>query len=115
MKPKQWYDVIDTNLNGVFFASQSAGKLMIKKRAGRIINIASVVGKIGNIGQANYAAAKGGVIAMTMTLAREFANRGEAAPRCLPRMRRDRAESSAAETCAVKVTYTSACGAVMQA
>lgn len=76
MKPKQWYDVIDTNLNGVFFASQAAGKLMIKKRAGRIINIASVVGKIGNIGQANYAAAKGGVIAMTMTLAREFAGRG---------------------------------------
>jgi len=76
MKPKQWYDVIDTNLNGVFFASQSAGKIMIKKRAGRIINIASVVGKIGNIGQANYAAAKGGVIAMTMSLAREFAGRG---------------------------------------
>ena len=49
---------------------------MFKKRAGRIINIASVVGKIGNVGQANYAAAKGGVIAMTMSMAREFAARG---------------------------------------
>lgn len=76
MKPKQWTDVIDTNLNGVFFASQAASKIMLKKRAGRIINIASIVGKIGNIGQANYAAAKGGVIAMTKTMAREFGTRG---------------------------------------
>lgn len=76
MKPKQWYDVINTNLNGVFFASQAAGKIMLKKRAGRIINIASVVGKIGNPGQANYAAAKGGVISMTMSMAKEFAPRG---------------------------------------
>jgi len=76
MKSQQWTDVINTNLNGVFFASQAASKIMIKKRAGRIINIASVVGKIGNVGQANYAAAKGGVIAMTMSMAREFAPRG---------------------------------------
>jgi len=76
MKPDQWYDVINTNLNGVFFASQAAGKLMLKKRAGRIINIASIVGKVGNVGQANYAAAKAGVIGMTMTMAREFAPRG---------------------------------------
>merc|ERR1719238_1268382 len=76
MKEDQWRDVIETNLNGVFFASQAASKVMLKKRAGRIINIASVVGKIGNVGQANYAAAKGGVIAMTMTMAREFAPRG---------------------------------------
>jgi len=76
MKKKQWTDVIDTNLNGVFYASQAATKIMMKKRAGRIINIASVVGKIGNIGQANYAAAKGGVIAMTMSMARELAPRG---------------------------------------
>merc|ERR1712070_1190514 len=75
MKSQQWTDVINTNLNGVFFASQAASKIMIKKRAGRIINIASVVGKIGNVGQANYAAAKGGVIAMTMSMAREFAAR----------------------------------------
>lgn len=76
MKASQWNDVINTNLNGVFFASQAASKVMIKKRAGRIINIASVVGKIGNVGQANYAAAKGGVISMTMSMAREFAPRG---------------------------------------
>jgi len=76
MKESQWTDVINTNLNGVFFSSQAAQKIMMKARKGRIINIASVVGKIGNIGQANYAAAKGGVIAMTMTLARECASRG---------------------------------------
>ena len=76
MKENQWRDVIETNLNGVFFSSQAASKVMLKKKAGRIINIASVVGKIGNVGQANYAAAKGGVIAMTMTMAREFAPRG---------------------------------------
>jgi len=76
MKADQWHDVINTNLNGVFFASQAAGKLMLKKRKGRIINIASIVGKVGNVGQANYAAAKAGVIGMTMTMAREFAPRG---------------------------------------
>ena len=76
MKESQWNEVIDTNLNGVFFSSQAAQKVMMKARKGRIINIASVVGKIGNIGQANYAAAKGGVIAMTMTMARECAARG---------------------------------------
>jgi len=76
MKEDQWRAVIDTNLNGVFFATQAAQKVMMKARKGRIINIASVVGKIGNIGQANYAAAKAGVIGMTMTMARETATRG---------------------------------------
>jgi len=76
MKEKQWTDVIDTNLNGVFFATQAAQKVMMKARKGRIINIASVVGKIGNVGQANYAAAKAGVIGMTMTMAKECAPRG---------------------------------------
>jgi 3-oxoacyl-[acyl-carrier protein] reductase len=76
MKEKQWNDVINTNLNGVFFASQAAAKVMLKNRKGRIINMASVVGRFGNVGQANYAAAKGGVIAMTMTMAREFGPRG---------------------------------------
>ena len=71
MKEKQWSEVIDTNLNGVFFASQAAAKLMLKNRKGRIINMASVVGRFGNSGQANYAAAKGGVIGMTMSMARE--------------------------------------------
>lgn len=76
MKPEQWQDVIDVNLSGVFYASQAATKIMGKKRKGRIVNIASVVGLVGNAGQANYAAAKGGVIAMTKTVAREYAGRG---------------------------------------
>lgn len=76
MKEKQWNEVIDTNLNGVFYASQAATKVMMKARKGRIINIASVVGRFGNVGQANYAAAKGGVIAMTMSMARELGSRG---------------------------------------
>merc|ERR1719263_1456107 len=75
MKPKQWQEVIDTNLSGVFYAAQAATKIMGKKRKGRIINIASVVGITGNAGQANYAAAKGGVIALTKTTAREYSGR----------------------------------------
>jgi len=76
MKQDQWMDVINTNLNGVFFATQAAAKVMLKKRTGRIINIASVVGLMGNPGQANYAAAKGGVLGMTKATAKEFASRG---------------------------------------
>jgi len=76
MKPDQWNDVINTNLSGVFFSCQEATKLMRKQRSGRIINIASVVGLVGNIGQVNYSAAKGGVIAMTKTVAREYATSG---------------------------------------
>lgn len=76
MKPEQWQDVIDVNLSGVFYATQAATKVMGKKRKGRVINIASVVGLVGNPGQANYAAAKGGVIAMTKSVAREFSGRG---------------------------------------
>jgi 3-oxoacyl-[acyl-carrier protein] reductase len=77
MKPNDFTDVIDLNLNGVFFCAQAAflGSMMQQKR-GRIINIASVVGQIGNPGQANYAAAKGGVIGMTKALAKEFGGRG---------------------------------------
>jgi 3-oxoacyl-[acyl-carrier protein] reductase len=75
MKPQAWQDVIDTNLSGVFYCTQAFFKLAAKKRTGRIINISSVVGQIGNPGQANYAAAKGGVIALTMSNAKEFAMR----------------------------------------
>jgi NAD(P)-dependent dehydrogenase (short-subunit alcohol dehydrogenase family) len=60
----------------VWCGLQAAAKVMSKKRKGRIINISSVVGQTGNAGQANYSAAKGGVIAMTKTFAREFASRG---------------------------------------
>lgn len=76
MKPEQWQSVIDINLSGVFYCTQAFFKLASKKRTGRIINISSVVGQIGNPGQANYAAAKGGVIAMSMANAKEFAPRG---------------------------------------
>jgi 3-oxoacyl-[acyl-carrier protein] reductase len=76
MKPQQWQDVIDCNLSGVFYCTQAFFKLAAKKRTGRIINISSVVGQIGNPGQANYAAAKGGVLAMSMANAKEFSARG---------------------------------------
>jgi len=77
MKPKDFTDVIDLNLNGVYYCSQAAfmGSMMGQKR-GRIINIASIVGQIGNPGQANYAAAKGGVLGMTKAMAKEFGGRG---------------------------------------
>ncbi|GMH74929.1 hypothetical protein TrLO_g2016 [Triparma laevis f. longispina] len=76
MKPDAWQSVIDVNLSGVFYASQAFFKVASKKRTGRIINISSVVGQFGNPGQANYAAAKGGVIGLTMSNAKEFASRG---------------------------------------
>jgi len=76
MKPKTWQDVIDINLSGVFYCTQQMFKVASKKRSGRIINISSVVGQIGNPGQANYAAAKGGVIGLTMSNAKEFSARG---------------------------------------
>ncbi|XP_073013801.1 3-oxoacyl-[acyl-carrier-protein] reductase 4-like [Typha latifolia] len=75
MKKSQWQDVIDLNLTGVFLCTQAAAKVMMKKRKGRIINIASVVGLVGNAGQANYSAAKAGVIGFTKTIAREYASR----------------------------------------
>jgi len=75
MKPDQWQAVIDVNLSGVFYCTQAFFKIAAKKRSGRIINISSVVGQIGNPGQANYAAAKGGVIGLTRSNAKEFAAR----------------------------------------
>lgn len=76
MKKQQFDDVINLNLGGVFLCSKAAFKVMAKQRSGRIVNIASVVGQIGNPGQANYAAAKGGVLGMTKANAKEFATRG---------------------------------------
>uniref|UniRef100_UPI001CB90BAF 3-oxoacyl-[acyl-carrier-protein] reductase 4 n=1 Tax=Erigeron canadensis TaxID=72917 RepID=UPI001CB90BAF len=76
MKQSQWQEVIDLNLTGVFLCTQAAAKVMMKKRKGRIVNIASVVGVVGNVGQANYSAAKGGVIAFTKTVAKEYSSRG---------------------------------------
>ncbi|PUZ75776.1 hypothetical protein GQ55_1G233700 [Panicum hallii var. hallii] len=100
MKKSQWQDVIDLNLTGVFlctqvlsflhtpscyhdyfahvsatYSLQAAAKIMVKKKKGRIINIAPVIGLTGNVGQANYAAAKAGVIGFTKTVGREYASR----------------------------------------
>jgi 3-oxoacyl-[acyl-carrier protein] reductase len=76
MKPEDWQAVINLNLTGVFLCTRAVSKMMLKQRSGRIINIASVAGQMGNPGQANYSAAKAGVIGLTKTLAKEFASRG---------------------------------------
>ncbi|WP_072622266.1 3-oxoacyl-[acyl-carrier-protein] reductase [Spirulina major] len=76
MKLEDWQAVIDLNLTGVFLATRAASKIMLKQRSGRIINIASVAGQMGNPGQANYSAAKAGVIGFTKTVAKELAPRG---------------------------------------
>ena len=76
MKLEQWQAVIDLNLTGVFLCTKAVTKTMLKQRSGRIINIASVAGQMGNPGQANYSAAKAGVIGMTKTVAKELASRG---------------------------------------
>jgi 3-oxoacyl-[acyl-carrier protein] reductase len=75
MSEAEWDAVIAVNLKGVFNCIKAVSKPMLKARQGRIINIASVVGQMGNAGQINYSASKGGVIAMTKTCAREFASR----------------------------------------
>ncbi len=75
MKPEEWQQVLDTNLSSVFHASQAALRPMIKARFGRIINISSVVASMGNPGQLNYCASKGGMDAMTRSLAREVGSR----------------------------------------
>ncbi len=76
MKEDEWDDVIDTNLKGVFLCTKAVTRQMMKQRSGRIINVASIVGVIGNPGQANYVAAKAGVIGLTKSTARELASRG---------------------------------------
>ncbi|MBE9114700.1 3-oxoacyl-[acyl-carrier-protein] reductase [Lusitaniella coriacea LEGE 07157] len=76
MKPEDWQAVINLNLTGVFLCTKAVSKLMLKQRSGRIINIASVAGQMGNPGQANYSAAKAGVIGFTKTVAKELASRG---------------------------------------
>ena len=76
MKASQWDEVLNTNLKGVFLCTKNVSKFMIKQRSGKIINITSIVGLIGNPGQANYSASKAGVIGFTKTCAKEFASRG---------------------------------------
>jgi len=76
MKEADWDSVLNINLKGSFLCSQQAAKQMMKQKSGAIVNIASIVGVMGNFGQANYSASKAGVIGLTKTLAREVASRG---------------------------------------
>jgi len=75
MKPEEWSSVISINLTGTFVCTQKVFKHMMRAKSGSIINIASVIGLMGNAGQANYAASKGGIIAFTKSCAKEFASR----------------------------------------
>ncbi|MEL6350188.1 MAG: 3-oxoacyl-[acyl-carrier-protein] reductase [Cyanobacteria bacterium J06627_28] len=84
MKPDAWQAVIDLNLTGVFLCTRAVSKIMLKQRSGRIINISSVAGLMGNPGQANYSAAKAGVIGFTKTIAKELAPRGVTANAVAP-------------------------------
>ncbi len=76
MSEENWNAVINTNLSSAFFVSQPVVKIMMKQRSGAIVNMASVVGVSGNAGQANYSAAKAGLIGLTKTLAKELGSRG---------------------------------------
>lgn len=75
MKDEDWDAVLSVNLKGAFLCSRAASKIMVKQRTGRIINIASIVGQMGNAGQANYCASKAGLIGLTKSNARELAKR----------------------------------------
>ena len=75
MKPEAWQQVLDVNLTGTFYFTKAVAPLMMRRKIGRIVNIASVIGLSGNAGQANYAASKAGVIAMTKSVAKELGGR----------------------------------------
>ena len=76
MKREQWEQVLNINLTGAFVCLQQAAKIMLKQRRGRIVNISSVVGQMGNAGQANYCASKAGLIGLTKAAALELGSRG---------------------------------------
>lgn len=76
MKEEEWDEVMNVNLKGTFLCTKAVARMMMKKRYGKIINITSVVGITGNIGQGNYSASKAGIIGFTKSIARELASRG---------------------------------------
>ncbi len=76
MKDTQWKTVLDVNLTGTYNCCKAVCKVMLKQRSGRIVNVSSLVGQIGNVGQVNYAASKAGVMALTKSLSKEFGPRG---------------------------------------
>jgi 3-oxoacyl-[acyl-carrier protein] reductase len=76
MKLEQWQNVLDVNLSGAFYATKAVARFMLKAERGRIINISSVIGQMGNAGQANYAASKAGLIGFTKSVAKELGSRG---------------------------------------
>ncbi len=76
MSPENWKVPIDINLNGTFYFTRAVGPIMMRQRNGRIVNITSVIGLTGNAGQANYAASKAGIIALTKSVAKELGSRG---------------------------------------
>ncbi|MCS7197838.1 MAG: 3-oxoacyl-[acyl-carrier-protein] reductase [Candidatus Bipolaricaulota bacterium] len=76
MKDDEWDAVLTTNLNGAYYCTKAVARWMLKQRSGAIVNVASVAGQVGNAGQANYSAAKAGLIGFTKSVARELASRG---------------------------------------
>lgn len=76
MTPEQWQAPLDVNLNGTFYFTRAVAPIMMRQRQGRIVNITSVIGLTGNAGQANYAASKAGIVALTKSVAKELGSRG---------------------------------------
>ena len=76
MSEEDWDAVVDINLKGTFLCTKAVSRIMLKQKSGKIVNIASVMGIVGNAGQANYSASKGGIIALTKTTAKELGSRG---------------------------------------